>query len=204
MPDPALEEVAHALRGSLRHVHPARTRRLMELRFLSLLLAESEHLLLGGDLPYVSADVYDEARHQRAAAGDGAAAAAPASTTLRARFGLWTRACHAAASIDEDGFFVGPRQPWPHGTAGRRGASIPYTAEEACQAVRNCAFALKQRPRSHQYLLWRSGRVARLRAQGITPRIPAIGCIYRLLAPNPTGRSGWETVLRVVFETDAS
>lgn len=198
-PAPALEEVERALRGRFRGVDKARVRRLRELRLLSVLLAENEHLLLGGDAPYVPSDVYDIERRARAQAGDAAATEAPTSSKLRTRFGSWMRACAAAASIDDDGCFVGARQPWPHGTIGRRGASIPYTRDEVCQAIRDCAFAIKRVPSSAQYTEWRQGHVARLRAQGITPRIPAIGCIYRLLAPKPTLRTGWRTALSSAF-----
>jgi hypothetical protein len=200
MPAPALEETLRALRGRLLSVEPPTVRRVRDLSFLRGLLLERESERIGGDLPYVPSAEYDAERRLRAAAGDAVAGAAPSSDALRARFKSWTRACLAAFSIDEHGAWIGPWLPWRHGTDGRSGTSVPYTEEEAIQAVRDCAQAIGRIPSSQHYQPWRSARIERLREVGISARIPNLGAIYRLLAPETrTDRRRWAMVLNRVF-----
>jgi hypothetical protein len=184
----SLEELGRALHERLNAPPTAATRRVKALGPLTKLLEEVPQF--PGDLPYVPRNLYDERRAAQPSAG-------PPSARLQEQFGSWTRACHAAWGLRDDGRSWGPGEPWARPP--RRPKN--YSAEEATASVRACAAAIGRIPTSQDYHVWvmNSRRRARSSGQDTRPLVH-YSSVMRLLAPDRMRGNGWQLVLSRVFE----
>ena len=128
LPENAAAEIARALHANLNAPPTAADYRVKELGFLARLLDEKPQP--PDRLPYIARKLYEARR-----ATD--AAFAPPAARLQERFGSWSRACHAAWGLLEDGRCWAPGDPGldPTGNATRRTTALKKRSR-ACADVR--------------------------------------------------------------------
>ena len=189
LPEESVSELAHALHAKLNAPPTAAERRVKSLGFLARLLEEQPQY--PEKLAYIPRSLYDARR-----ALDPLRA--PPSARLHERFGIWSRACHAAWGLLEDGRSWGQGQPWP-----RPARTKDYGADDAVASVRMCADRLGHIPSSSEYHRWIINRRARARSRGESTR-PFVfyASVIRLLAPDRSGGNGWRIVTDRIFETN--
>jgi hypothetical protein len=190
LPAEAVAEIGRALHGKLNAPPTAAEHRVSELSFLARLLDEQpQH---PDRLPYISRKQYEARR-----ATDSAVA--PPAARLQERFGSWSRACHAAWGLLEDGRCWAAGDPWPRPTRHPKN----YTVEEAAASVRACTHALDHAPSSQEYHRWILNRRRRARTTGEDAR-PYVhyASIMRLLAPDRSCGDGWRLALSRAFDNE--
>ena len=129
-----------------------------------------ELVLEDGQAP--SWDRYDEAREQRAPAGQ----VWPDRTTLSAHYGGWVGAVRAAMDL----YRIGGRARIPYSRLPAHEAPPPYTREEIERALIKCMLKLGHRPVKQEYVEWSSleRRASRETGSG-DPRFPDVSVIRR-------------------------
>jgi hypothetical protein len=178
---PARAEVARALRLSLYPAASAVDRRRHELGYLASLLADVP-CQPGWTFARIMRKQYDLIRPPHE----------PSSARLVERYGSWSRVCHAAHGLQENGSWIGPGQPWPNPARGKP-ASPPYQLEEVVAALREAQVALQRRPSFNVYVPWRSETLRQARQSGSRKRLPSTKVIYRYF---PREEGGWKAALR--------